>query len=311
MSSSCSLELVAPSKLSDTHIRNLRPGDEAKFLEVQSETFRGLEYLPRVRIGLPGLIPEGSFIAEKNGSMVGCIGVIKLGHEGWFEIRNLAVRDPDLGGLARELLTSALEYVYMQNPQYVKGYTHAVQPYVDLYKHAGFEPLRRIVRIGWDFPITYPVEQNMVETRGLTKDFADEAADVWVEGLRPFWDWWIEEEGGSKEVADWVKESVTKDQGWIGAFLSGKLVGLSILRPDSYGLGEARFNGAYALPGFRGRGVGSALMRATIQEATRLKQKRMKIYTLACLDHLAPGAILYLKSQGRIEAEYLQLQKKN
>ena len=171
--------------------------------------------------------------------------------------------------------------------------------------------LRRIVRIGWDFPITYPVEQNMIETRGLTKDFADEAADVWVEGLRPYWDWWIEEEGGSKEIADWVKKSVTKDQGWIGAFLSAKLVGLSILRPDSYGLGEARFNGAYVLPGFRGRGVGSALMRATIQEATRLKQKRMKIYTLAYLDHLAPGAILYLKSQGRIEAEYLQLQKKN
>jgi len=128
--------------LSDTHIRNLRPGDEAGFLEVQSETFRGLEYLPRVRIGLPGLIPEGSFIAEKNGTMVGCIGVIKLGHEGWFEIRNLAVRDPDpdLGGLARELLAKVLEYVDMQNPQYVKGYTHAVQPYVDLYKHAGFEP---------------------------------------------------------------------------------------------------------------------------------------------------------------------------
>src|SRR5207245_2529729 len=84
-----------------------------------------------------------------------------------------------------------------------------------------------------------------------------EAADVWVEGLRPFWDWWIEEEGGSKQIADWVKESVTKDQGWIGAFLSGKLVGLSILRPDSYGPREARFNGAYALPDFRGRGIAS------------------------------------------------------
>src|SRR5437879_8811963 len=112
------------------------------------------------------------------------------------------------------------------------------------------------------------------------------------------------------QMAVWVIDSFTKAHGWIGAFLVGKLVGLSILRPDSYGLGEARFNGAYALPGFRGRGVGSALMRATIQEATRLKQKRMKIYTLAYLDHLAPGAILYLKSQGRIEAEYLQLQKK-
>src|SRR3989442_9952977 len=33
LSSSCSLELVALSKLSDTPIRNLKPGDEAKFLE--------------------------------------------------------------------------------------------------------------------------------------------------------------------------------------------------------------------------------------------------------------------------------------
>jgi hypothetical protein len=32
-------------------------------------------------------------------------------------------------------------------------------------------------------------------------------------------------------------------------------------------------------------------------------------YTLVVLDHLAPGAILYLKTRGRIEAEYLQLPK--
>jgi hypothetical protein len=37
----------------------------------------------------------------------------------------------------------------------------------------------------------------------------------------------------------------------------------------------------------------------------------MKVYTLAYLDSLAPGAILYLKSNGKIEAEYLQLQKKS
>ena len=32
--------------------------------------------------------------------------------------------------------------------------------------------------------------------------------------------------------------------------------------------------------------------------------------TLAFLDHLAPGAILYLRSGGRIEAEYLRLERK-
>jgi len=106
-------------------------------------------------------------------------------------------------------------------------------------------------------------------------------------------------------LGDWVKESVGNDRGWIGAFLDEKLVGLAILRADAYGPRQARFNGAYALPKFRGQKVGSALMNATIREAQRLHQKEMKVYTLAFLDHLAPGAILYLRSGGRIEAEYL------
>ena len=60
----------------------------------------------------------------------------------------------------------------------------------------------------------------------------------------------------------------------------------------------------------RGQGVGSALMNGTIREAQRLLQKEMKVHTLALLDHLAPGAILYLRSGGRIEGEFLQLERK-
>jgi len=47
----------------------------------------------------------------------------------------------------------------------------------------------------------------------------------------------------------------------MGAFLDEKLVGLAILRPDAYGSGEARFNGAYVLPKFREKRIGSALMK--------------------------------------------------
>jgi GNAT superfamily N-acetyltransferase len=155
-----------------------------------------------------------------------------------------------------------------------------------------------------------PRDESKVQTRELSKECADDAAQVWIEGLRPFWDWWIEEHGGPETLADWVKESVGNDRGWIGAFLDEKLVGLAILQADSYGPGEMRFNGAYALPRFRGQGVGSALMNATIREAQRLHQKEMKVYTLAFLDHLAPRAILYLRSGGSIEGEYLQLERK-
>jgi len=35
----------------------------------------------------------------------------------------------------------------------------------------------------------------------------------------------------------------------------------------------------------------------------------MTVYTFSYLDSLAPGALLYLKSGGRIESEYLQMQR--
>ena len=111
------------------------------------------------------------------------------------------------------------------------------------------------------------MHENKIETRELSKESADDAAQVWLTGLRPYWNYWIEEQGGQEPIEAWVRESVEKRQGWIGAFIDNKLVGLSILRCDLYGSGKARFNGSYATPEFRKRGVGSALMNATIREA--------------------------------------------
>ena len=211
-------------------IRGFQSGDETVFLKLLKNSFGPLEYAPRLKAEIfgPYFNREGSFIAEKDGSPVGCV------------------------------------------------------------QH----------------------EQNEVQTMELSKEDADDAAEVWVEGLRPYWNFWIEEQGGAGALGNWVKESVGTDKGWIGAFLEERLVGLAILVPDFYGPGESRFNGAYVLPKFRERRVGSALMNATIREACRLDQRKVNVYTTAFLDHLAPEAVLYLKSGGNIEAEYLQLQRK-
>ncbi len=295
-------------KLSNAKIRNFDRADMDAVARLINEAFRGLEYNPRMKIGLENFIPEGSFVAERDNAIVGCIGTIKLGQEGWFEVRNLATKDSD-PGVQSKLVSHALDYAQSRNPRLVKAFTPAVQPYVDAYKQAGFEPIRRSLRVRWDVPTAVPRgKEEDVQTRLLSGQDADEAGDAWVAGLRPYWDWWIEENGGAKEVADWVKSSVPKDPGWIGAFSKGKLVGLSILRSDAYGPGDARFNGAYTIPEYRGQGVGRRLMDATLQEAARTGQKVMRVYTIAYLDHLAPGAVLYLKTGGRIEAEYLQLQ---
>ena len=293
-------------------VRNFRTGDECDFFEILSDSFGPLEYVPRVRAEISGpyFIREGSFIAEKNGSAIGCVGLRNFPREKWLDIRYLAVRDSESRALmAEKLVAEAVRYADSIHCEILKAHVPAVQPYVDVYKRSGFEPVRRSLRIGW-YLTAQPMEQSKILTRELSKESANDAAEVWVEGLRPYWDWWIEEQGGPEALGDWVKESVGNDQGWIGAFLDEKLVGLAILRPDAYGPGQSRFNGAYALPKYRGRGVGSALMSATIREALRLHQKEMKVYTLAFLDHLAPGAILYLRSGGTIEGEYLQLQRK-
>lgn len=295
--------------MSDLLIRSLNEGDDPSILEMQTHAFKGLEYLPRVKLGLAALDRQGSFVAERDGSVIGCIGLLKLDRPGWFEIRNLAVRNPSETDTAERLIRQVVDYLEVNDAQFVKAISPSVQPYVDIYKEAGFEPVRRSLRIIWDLA-TCQVHESKIATEELSTEWADEAGDVWIRGLRPYWDYWIEEQGGPESIQDWVKESVTKRQGWIGAFVNQKLVGLSILRPDSYGSGEARFNGAYTTPESRRQGVGSALMDATIREAQKRNQTSMRVYTLAFLDHLAPGAVLYLKTGGRIEAEYLQLQKR-
>ena len=297
--------------MSATILRKFREDDRDAFLKLQQDAFRGIEYLPRVRVALAALDQEGSIIAERDGSIVGGIGLYKLDRPGWFEISKLAVIGGHPENLASQLLKKSLENLDSRNVQFLKASTPALQPYVDVYKRMGFGPVRRSVRIVWDLSTAH-VKPSKIETRALGKESADEAADAWVEGLRPYWNYWIEESGGPDEIKAWTRQSVsTKSQTWIGAFDKEKIVGLAMIRPDSYGPGEARFNGAYALPEYRGRGIGSDLMSAIIREAQRLSQQTMRVYTLAYLDHLAPGAVLYLKSGGRIEAEFLQLEKKS
>jgi hypothetical protein len=103
----------------------------------------------------------------------------------------LAVKDSESRvSLAQNLVAKAVQYADSKHCKMLKAFVPAVQPYVDVYKKSGFEPVRRSLRIGWDLT-PRPTEQSKVQTRELSKEYADDAAEVWVEGLHPFWDWWI------------------------------------------------------------------------------------------------------------------------
>ncbi len=65
----------------------------------------------------------------------------------------------------------------------------------------------------------------------------------------------------------------------------------------------------YVLPEFREKGIGSALMAEALNTAKRLGQKKIVVFTVANLDALLPGVLLYLKHNGKVEAEYLHMVK--
>ncbi len=43
--------------------------------------------------------------------------------------------------------------------------------------------------------------------------------------------------------------------------------------------------------------------------AKRQGQHKMTVYTFSSLDSLAPGTLLYIRSGGKIDSEYLQMQR--
>ncbi len=89
-------------------IRKFLKDDETAFVQIQDHAFRGLEYFPRVKVGLTAIVADGSFVAEKDGSIVGCIGLFNLDRPGWYEVRNLALRDPSNVELGTQLVNSVV-----------------------------------------------------------------------------------------------------------------------------------------------------------------------------------------------------------
>jgi N-acetylglutamate synthase-like GNAT family acetyltransferase len=295
-------------------VRSFQLGDERLFIELVNTAYRNLEALTIERanalLAPPYFNPKGFFMAEDKGAAVGCIGVFSLPAEGYLEIRYLAVKEAFSNRpVVNSLIEAALDYATSRRCAMVKVVTLTVQPYIDAYRRFGFRPIRRILRIAWD-PIRIPEkkrENRRATVAELSEDDVDEASSVFVEGLQPYWDWWVEQKGGKelllKEFANSMRQTP-----WLAARVDNKIVGVTGVIPRSE-KGEASFSGVAVLPSFRMSGIGSSLMNAAMNKTIQLGCKRLVVHTLAYLNALAPGAVLYMKSGGRIEAEYLHLVK--
>lgn len=252
----------------------------------------------------------GCFVADEDGLIVGCVAVTSLPRKNWMVIRYLsAKRAMSRVDTVEKLLGRALEYVETKKPEFLRATTPAMQPYVDVYKSFGFRPIRRDFRIGWDLKKTAPSSRSELDMLEIDDKIARDVSAVYVESVRPYWEWRIEEQGGKQAVAESFREWLKNGERWLSGYVGRTIVGFTGLTPDYYDAGEARFRGAFVLPDHRGKGYGRMLMDEAIEWARKLGQNKMTVYTFSYLDCLAPGALLYIKSGGKIDSEYLQLQR--
>ncbi len=254
--------------------------------------------------------PNACFIAEEDGSPVGCVALTSLPREKWYVVRYLAVKPSKFRmQVANSLLSKILEYAKSKRPEFVRATTPAIQPYVDECKRSGFQPVRRDFRITWDLKENRAAPNIAISMLPVTEETAREAADMFTRSLASLWDWRTIEQGGIKAVERSFIEGVKNGEQWMLGQSDGHTVGMVGIIPNFYKPGEARFRGAYVLPEYRGRGIGMGLMSRISRLAWKKGQRKMTVYTFSYLDSLAPGALLYLRSGGKIDAEYLQLEK--
>ncbi len=275
-------ETVRVEKQSGVSVRAFSRGEESALLDILKDAFGSLADVPRTRAALSSrrFDADGCFVAEENEAPIGWVAATRLPRDNWLVIRYLSIRRSRFQtAIAERLLARAITYVESKGPEFLRATTPAVRPYVD----------------------------SRLETEEVLDETMDSASSLFVRALSPYWDWRTEEEGGNATVAESFKEDRSRGARWILASLNKESVGLVGIIPDFYEPGVAWFRGAFVLPEHRGKGIGSALMSENSKFAKILEQRKMVVYTFSYLDSLAPGALLYLKTGGKIEAEYLQL----
>jgi GNAT superfamily N-acetyltransferase len=303
-------ETVNVEKPSGVSVRAFSHGEESTLLDILKDAFGGFADVQRTKGALSSrrFDADGCFVAEENGVPIGWVAATRLPRDKWFVIRYLSIRRTRFQTtVAERLLARAITHIESKRPEFLRATTPAVQAYVEVYRKFGFKPIRRDFRISWQLEDIPQTGDSQLEIEEVSDETMDHASSLFVRASSPYWDWRTEEEGGIVAVAESFKEDRSRGAKWIIASLGKEPVGLVGIIPDYYEPGVAWFRGAFVLPEHRGKRIGSALMSEISRSAKSMGQRKMIVYTFSYLDSLAPGALLYLKSGGKIEAEYLQL----
>lgn len=296
-------------------IRPLQDGDILQVAELLRSCFGDMERWDeeRVRelIGRSGQQASAWWLAADGPQVAGCVRVHAVARPDAFVIRELAVRRRESAMLA-PLLGAALEYLAQARATLVRASTPDVSPYPEAYRRRGFVPVRRAVTLAWD--LSEPAREAPTPANVAVVDAARRPpavlAELYVEGMRPYWDWYIEERGGAaalkRRVADHFASRPGDDEMWLVAEHYGNPVGLA--GASALGADEAVLEGVYVLPEQRGQGIGSALMDATLTGVSRRATRLVVSETVTFLDGDTPSVRLYRRSGARVRATYVHLE---
>lgn len=300
-------------------IRRFQEGDETGLLRLLDRSHGRFETWTPDRVAELTVDPSSDasalWVALDGQRLVGCVRYFGLPQAGHYVIRELAVDTEQPSQVAERLLDVAIEHLRGLEPDLIRGSTLDIAPYPEVYRQKGFTPVRRALTLVWDLttPLPATARQDSVVVGEALRHAPDHLAELYVEGMRPYWDWYIDERGGTDAYKRRVAAHIAQladdesDEMWLAAEIEGAAVGLAFV--TQLDEDEADMGGVYVLPAHRNQGAGSALMQATLAGLGERGKKRLVVpETISSLDSDLPSIRLYKRSGARLRAEYLHLE---
>lgn len=300
-------------------VRPATSEDAASVAAVLERSFGDLEHWTPERV--EQLAPEspaqgtGFWVAAQAGRIVGCIRSAAMRRADWYVVRELAAGPEPAPDILDRLLDAVLGALQQQGAARVRASTLDLESYLDAYRRRGFVPVRRAVTLAFDLTARLP---DAPAPRSGNADVAigdgsahspATLARLYVEGMRPYWDWYIDERGGAESLlqraTSYLASTPAADEVRLVAEYDGAAVGLGWVA--DLAAPEADMQGVYVLPDWRGRGIGSMLLRATLARTAEGARALVVPETTTFLEGEPPSIRLYRRLGARTRAEYVHL----
>ena len=297
----------------EPHFININVDNFDIVFDLVKSVYRGLEDVTLDSIKAIVSSAEYSMAAMLDGKPVAFASAFIL--PGIVEVRDLAV-DPAHSDTLKRLVENLLSRLEPKlRDRLVRVPALGVPSIIRAVSLLGLEPRRRILKVKWLLgpPIMKCAEKpgsGFLIIRVSELGQLESVAKAYLDGLSTHWRWWIEaDEGGYgsalSKVTGWLEDNPSR---WFAAVIGDRVIGAAGYAPHPRLDGVAWLAGVAVRPEYRLLKIGWALLCSVLSSAGSEGFEEAVVYTYSPVIGLAPGATLYLKSGGLIQAEYVHFE---